>query len=255
LFNNNNIFLTELEEAHLKQVCSVLAFQDYEDVRRVKPLVLSDVHILINSRGSSSVLGLLVAVIYTLGHDAILRAGEMTSDLRGRDIEFLKSPRGACVGMNLKLLRTKTHRKGGATVIPVMDYKSSHSAVRLMSRWSQVRDFDSFPDRILLPLITFKRGVPSGINFSKTLSYRALVQLLRYDLRMAGKDYLAYCGHSFRAGGATDLCMSKDITLPQIMLYGRWLTVTSAMKYFRAKDEAASIAAKVFGSLDDNITG
>ena len=244
--NNNNIFLDVIGEAELKELFKVLKYQDFKATRRVSPLTLPIIHNLINLRGVDSALGLAIATLYSLGHDGLLRGGELTSDLRGSDLSLSKE--GTTNVANILLSRTKTHRKGAAITVTVADYNHPWSAVKNISKLYKARNLSGHPDRFLFPLVTFVKGTPSGLNFNKPMNRRALIQLLRCDLALVNLNPLLYAGHSFRAGGATDLFLSNNITLAQIMLCGRWITVEAAMKYFRAYNEASLKAALVFGS-------
>jgi hypothetical protein len=245
---NGEAWLSDREASELADLVKILEYQDFSSTRRVRPLTINIVHKLIALRGSDSALGLCVASLYSFGHDGLFRAGEITSALQGSDISF--STEGGMQGINVSLLRTKTHRKGGPAKVRLDSYGHKWSSVRTITKWMAVRSLHKFPNRFLFPEILFDhKGSPSGLDFAKSLSYRSLVRTLRHDLRRIGLDPRKYCGHSFRAGGATDLFLSPNITLAQIMLHGRWVTVESAMKYFRARNEASAKAAAVFGSF------
>ncbi len=56
-----------------------------------------------------------------------------------------------------------------------------------------------------------------------------------------------YSGHSFRAGGATDLFSSGYMSHAEIMDMGRWKSLAAALIYFRAGAAAARKGAQVFG--------
>jgi hypothetical protein len=79
------------------------------------------------------------------------------------------------------------------------------------------------------------------------MSRRTFVAALRYDLAQLGMDPRRYCGHSFRAGGATDLFSSGLMTHAEVMTMGRWKTLAAALIYFRADLSAALKSARVFG--------
>ena len=208
-------------------------------MRPITRLIVDD---LVSLRRTDTMLGLAAATLYALAHDGVLRGGEVTSPLVASDITFANDSDS----MELSLARTKTHRKGDSLKQPVAYYKHPNSAVRLMRKWFRQRNLQDHPTAFIFPQVIFVNGTPSKLDNSKHLTYRALVALLRHDLRKLGYDEKKYGGHSFRAGGATDLFLSRSITLAQIMLYGRWKTVEAAMKYFRAELDAAKQAAKVF---------
>jgi hypothetical protein len=117
-----------------------------------------------------------------------------------------------------------------------------------MEAWLSSLPQDRSPSRIVFPQIRFLRGKPSSLDFSKSLTYAALAKLIRHDVNEIGLNPQDFGSHSLRAGGATDLFVSGILTLPQIMIVGRWKTVQAAMVYFRADLEAAELAGRVFGS-------
>ena len=102
-------------------------------------------------------------------------------------------------------------------------------------------------DRVVFPEITFEKGVPTGIDWSISLTKDSLVKALRHDLSQIGLDSKGYSGHSFRAGGATDLFTSGLLTLEQIMKVGRWRSISAALVYYRDELITATLAADAFG--------
>ena len=59
------------------------------------------------------------------------------------------------------------------------------------------------------------------VDFSKKLTREGFVRLVKYDVRNIGLDPALYAGHSFRAGGATDLFDLCELSIPMIMKLGR----------------------------------
>ena len=100
-----------------------------------------------------------------------------------------------------------------------------------------------------------RKGEPVGIDWSRSLFRRTFVAALRADIVRIGKDPKRYCGHSFRAGGATDLFASGIMTqADEVMIVGRWKTLAAALIYFRADLEAARKSARVFGQEAERVT-
>ena len=244
-------WLKTKERLELKQLIANLAYDDYVRSNRKKPLTKNRIRSMISIRGSTSQLGLCIALLYALGHDGLLRGGELTSDLRLFDVEWDetadKEGRLRRI-LRIKLDRTKTHRAGEPIRVSYFETYYPYSAPVLMEAWLSSLPQDRSPSRIVFPQIRFLRGKPSSLDFSKSLTYAALAKLIRHDVNEIGLNPQDFGSHSLRAGGATDLFVSGILTLPQIMIVGRWKTVQAAMVYFRADLEAAELAGRVFGS-------
>jgi hypothetical protein len=55
----------------------------------------------------------------------------------------------------------------------------------------------------------------------------------------------AYSGHSFRAGGATDL-FDAGVDLVLVRKFGRWKTAQSALCYYRSSSRVSAVATRAF---------
>ena len=63
-------------------------------------------------------------------------------------------------------------------------------------------------------------------------------------MRRIGENPDNYAGHSFRAGGATEL-FNRRVPYPIIKKFGRWKS-DSALDYYRDEDETGKAVAKAF---------
>ena len=99
------------------------------------------------------------------------------------------------------------------------------------------------PETFVFPLRTGKQSEPfsrysHGSRRTWTVRFKSRLQEL-------GLDRSYYSGHSFRAGGATDL-FNNGVPLATVMKLGRWKNATSALVYFREETELAAAAAAAF---------
>jgi integrase len=150
--------------------------------------------------------------------------------------------------LEVEIDRTKTHRAGDPKKIIVSDYDHQWSAFKCVNRLKRIAGAGMKSDQFLFPQVTFKRGVPDDLDWSKSLSYAALVKCIKHDVAKCGMDPTDFSGHSFRAGGATDLFASGKLTFAQIMKLGRWRSIEACMMYYREDLEVSGRAGEVFGT-------
>jgi len=243
-------WLSTLGKAFVKRVLKALKFDDYSKSKRKAPIQMALLREMMALRGTGTLLGLVIAAVYALHHDGILRSGEGTSGLTAAEVKvvrFRDRAKREKELLDVKLDRTKTHREGDATSAKIADYDDRMSAVKLIKRLKEVSGVGNREDRYLFPQITFTDGVPTGLDWSSTLSYDALVKCVKHDVQLCGRDPTEFAGHSFRAGGATDLFESGELSFAQIMKIGRWRTLEACLIYYREDLEVASRAGDVFG--------
>jgi hypothetical protein len=190
---------------------------------------------------------LLLVICYLLGHNGLLRGGELTSGFKVKDFiwdaDFL--------GFKLCLLRTKTYRTGEATFVHYRDNNSPYSLVKLMTRWFDINNLWLTGDRIVLPSIVKSTTKKEEFSFdwSKPMSYNHLRLWLLKHVKAIGLDPKRFGLHSLRAGGGTDLFASRRLSLVQIMFMGRWKSVEAAMKYYRDEANIAQTVSNIFGEI------
>ena len=237
-------WLDTADQRSLTKVMEALEYDDYAKTKRMKPLTSALLTQIFERRGSehSTPISLLIKAVCALGHDGLLRGGEVTSGLLGSDVSFGDGT------MQIRVDRAKKHRQGAPGEVEISEFNWYGSAVKLMRKWVRARKLDVKPDRFLFPELIFERqtGKPIAMDFSKSLSYSALVKMVRYEVGMLGFDPFEYAAHSFRAGGATDLFQLGVIRLQMIMKYGRWRSMASALLYYREESEIAREVGQVF---------
>jgi hypothetical protein len=224
-----------------------LRFDDTWGVNRKKPLVARLVREMIELHECSEegLGGALVQTIYAVCHEGLLRSGEATSGLKVDDVTPLDD------GVDLKIQRTKRYRCGSGQVVTIKAFESNCSGGALLKVWH--RYATACPDnhlRLLFPAVVLdaKSGSIVGIDWSKPMPRSQLVLLLKKDVSRLGLDPKEYSGHSFRAGGATDLFSEPGHSIAYIMEVGRWSSYEAALVYFRSNDVAANWAAASFAN-------
>jgi hypothetical protein len=236
--------LNRAEEYDVAQVIKALRFDDWTATKRMEPVTVVLLQRLAALRTGSSLIRLLLDLSRATAHNGLLRLGELVSKRKGRHI----TPRpGRRNGFTARLGRTKTARTGPGPDVAFFDHGPG-SAAALERRWRRrTGRGPSLPDAWWLPeLIVLASGEPIGIDWTKTMSRKTFVAALRFDLAQIGLDPRLYCGHSFRAGGATDLFASGLMTHAEVMTMGRWKSLAAALIYFRADLSAARKSAQVF---------
>ena len=176
--------------------------------------------------------------------DGLLRCGELTSGRRGKHIKLRPGEKG---GFQLRLGRTKTGRTGAGPKVPYLG-QGPGSAAALERKWRRnTGRGPGRPEEFWLPeLILLPSGEAVGIDWSRSMSQQTFIGALRFDIARIGLDPRRYCGHSFRAGGATDLFASGRMTHAEVMVMGRWKSLAAALVCFRADLDAARKSAQVF---------
>lgn len=243
--------LSPADELEVAETVKVLRFHDWSEVRRMDPITQGVLHDLAGVRATGSELDLLINLSRAVPQNGLLRCGELTAGLRGEAVEH----RVDGTGFGLRLGRTKTSRSGPGPKVEFFRHAGGRSAVDLEREWSKRTGRGaSMPEEYWLPELIMRKGEPVGIDWSRSLSRRTFVAALRADIVRIGKDPKRYCGHSFRAGGATDLFASGIMTQAEVMIVGRWKTLAAALIYFRADLEAARKSARVFGQEAERVT-
>ena len=235
-------WLNQADSRSVGQVIKALEFDDYTKTKRMKPLVVGLLEQIFERRGGarSTPMCLLIKTVFATAHDGLLRGGEMTSGLLGSDVEM------GSKHMTIRVDRAKRHRKGEPGSIRIAAGNWYGNSVQLMRRWLKARKLDVKDERFLFPNVTFKSEVPTGLDFTSSLTYTSLVSLVRHEVKQLGLNPFEFAAHSFRAGGATDLFLSGKMGLPMIMKYGRWKSMEAALLYYREEEEIAKEASQIF---------
>jgi hypothetical protein len=234
-------WLSEQDACRLRDVEKNLRFYDTAVGRRKRPLLRAIIIKICGRLLLDASLDLLMAVTMFVGHDGLLRGGELWKGLRVRDIEWSMDRSS----FQLWLDRTKTHRSGAPIAVSYVEVRGEIGAVPLLRMWFDRRGLWDKPDAFLWCEVVRARGVFSLGTGTGGTSKANWVEVMRMHLDAIGLDSSQYAGHSCRAGGATDLFTSKA-AVPYIMKFGRWETVEACMEYFRGDLEIATEVARLF---------
>lgn len=225
-------WMSRADEAKVAKAIRELQYADCTPRRVRLPLTGAIISIVIRSMDLSRDEELMEATLYALAHDGLFRSGELFSKLRVASL-------GWSVGKELvavTLRRSKTHRAGDGVEVLIMDSGEEFCAARLLRRWMDRRSLWGKGDTLLFPgMESTARGYPKTRWISR----------LRERLDSLGFEARKYSGHSFRAGGATDL-FNSGLDLVLVMRFGRWKTASAALRYFKPAGQVAKVVAAAF---------
>jgi integrase len=177
-----------------------------------------------------------LAAVITLGHNGLLRSGEI-AQLHVSDVLF----NGARDRFYLKLSRSKTVRSGAGDKVEYRDFGRG-SAVQMMRRWTDRCAVVGHRSGSLFPAISRSgKWSEAGVGTARIRS------MIKEAVTLVGLDAKFYSGHSLRAGGATDLFVERA-GLSVIKKMGRWAS-DAALLYYRCEDDVAEAVAEAFGRL------
>ena len=117
-------------ELSISRLVSQLKFEDTGDTLRKAPVQEHHLKSLLPLCNLDDAHDLLMVTNLYMGHDGLLRSGEIVSGLRPRDVIWNPGR----TSMSVRFARSKTHRTGG----PFQDYfkdRPTPNAVSLMRRW------------------------------------------------------------------------------------------------------------------------
>jgi hypothetical protein len=215
-------WLEERESRKLRRLIARMKYDDTNPVRRVKPIQIEHLRKWCPESEQEDVNGLQIALMLYLGHDGLLRIGELLSGIRAEDIRWSSDRKR----FDIWLERSKANQSGDGELITVVDYDGC-CAVKLMRKWFRSMDLWKLTDRMLFPS---RRG-KGVICWDKTISQSWFRKTIKTLADKAGCDGSKYSGHSLRAGGATDLFVAR---VPYFLIkkMGRWKS-DAAMLYYR----------------------
>lgn len=229
MYHPDVIVLSRQQEWELTNLIRTLCLGDLMSVQRKCPLVLDHLAQIacampdhVNQR---TLMGLTMLF---MGHDGLMRSGELCSGILLKDVVWGDVERTWCL---VYLRRAKCNRVGGGEWIRFDDYGGSN-AVHFMRLWtSSIASYG-----LESPLFPSIRG-PRGALFhkGKTISTSWLRLFIKEAVSKIGLDASHYSGHSLRAGGATDLYVAR-VPYYVIKRKGRWRS-DAAMLYYRDDDD------------------
>lgn len=233
-------WLTTRDQYRLKRTVAALEYQDATPTNTKKPATLRVLAAMHKTYDPHRPDHLLLELSLHLGHNGLLRAAELHSGLRVRDLTWDFTGRQ----VTLSIARSKTHRRGAPEEVTVRDYRG-RSAYKLLVRWMDSQQLWSHPSAYILPRLG-RDLVPVALDFEHPMVRARWVKEFRHHLHLAGYVATEYSGHSLRAGGATDL-FSLGVSYPIIKKAGRWRS-EAALRYFREEDQVANTVALAFGN-------
>jgi hypothetical protein len=235
-------WLGESGRMRVAAVVRELEFQDTTPVRQVRPITMSMIDRMIRCMDLSDPLQLYVAMAMSLCHNSLMRSGELLSGLKSEDFEWDLEARSVTV----HLYRTKSHRRGGPQKIRVVDFDGPSSAYKLVERWFDQWDLWAHPTWQVMPRVDNRsRLLGPQLNFGSPATAKWWRRAIGEQLVRIGVEPRFYSGHSFRAGGATDLFVAQ-VPYPVIKKMGRWRS-DAALKYHRDEFDVAAVVASAFG--------
>jgi integrase len=193
-------------------------YNDHTPSNQKDALTMKHLYLMSKHLSTSILEDVKTDAILWLGHDGLLRLGDLTSELRVSDIIW--SPNFE--DFDLKVDRTKTHRKGDPITIPFRN-RTGPCAVKKMKAYFKLAKFNHKSDLLF----------PSIYSKSKIISESCIRNRIKYLCSKIGLDSSRFSGHSLRAGGATDL-FNENVDYNFIKLLGRWKSDT-ALIYYRDK--------------------
>ena len=154
-------WLEERESRKLRRLVARMKYDDINPIRRVKPIQIEHLRKWFPESGLEEAKELQTALMLYLGHDGLLRIGELLSGIRAGDIRWRVDRRG----FDLWLERSKANQSGDGELITIVDY-DGQCAVKLMRKWFRNMDLWKLTDRMLFPS---RRG-KGTILWDKTIS-------------------------------------------------------------------------------------
>jgi hypothetical protein len=121
-------------------------------------------------------------------------------------------PLAETVGVNL--FRSKTHRVGPSFEV-LLPKCGSNGGYQQLIAWMDRWQFWEHTDWFVFPIVS-RQGHPNFRLPYSINSWRAMLQNVTLSSGLQG-----YSGHSFRAGGATDL-FACGVSIQTVQKYGRW---------------------------------
>jgi len=174
--------------------------------------------------------------MYTMAQQGLLRSWELLSGLSTADVYWTGE------GCNFDFLRMKTMLTGGDGVIisfEKMGRDQTLFAGDLLAKWYDICGLWNKP-KALLFASTHKRTLGE-----KTWSRQWFRQKVKSSMVMIGLNPDHYSGHSFKAGGATELFVRR-VPYHIIKKLGRWES-DAAMLYYRVQDYVNKVVGQAFG--------
>ena len=119
----------------MKRLVARMKYENLNPIRRVKPIQIEHLRKWCPEGVQEDAKELQTALMLYLGHDGLLRIGELLSGIRAGDIRWRAD--GKC--FDLWLERSKANQSGDGELITIVDYEG-RCAVKLMRKWFRNMD-------------------------------------------------------------------------------------------------------------------
>jgi hypothetical protein len=234
-------WLSEHEVFKLGRLVKQYELEDPYQVNRKHGLQLKHLLPWTESKDLEDVFQLEEVTIIMLGHDGLLRTGELLRGLKVKDVIWSEDREYFSVWLE----RSKANRAGSGELVTIPRY-GERCAVEYMKKWFDAMEFweESKADSFLFP--GRKRGGRS-FEYGATISPSWLRSRIKKVAVYLGLDIADYSGHSLRAGGATDLFV-KRVPYYLIKKMGRWKS-DAALLYYRSDEDVYGAVQKAFEEL------
>jgi hypothetical protein len=241
---NDQAWLSDSDLARLRLATKQLSFEDNSTVRRKLPLTLTIIAKVIDSlHWQAGGEPLLIATTMLMAHNGLLRANEYLYGIQVKHITWQAN------SLTVWVPRTKTCRSGAGEVIHITDYRGK-SAYKFMIKWFNWQQLWNKPNAFIIPGKC--KGSTNQFDLQKPATSKWWDRVLSNSLNIIGLDSSLYSGHSFRAGGATDLFL-QGVPYATVKRHGRWKSDT-ALIYLRDEIGVANTVANAFGNALEGTT-
>ena len=237
---NENLYegswLSTKDARRLSLLIKELRYNDMHLVERKHPIRLSQLNRWTAGMDLSQEAQLMLVVICYLGHDGLLRMGELLSGLTAANIQWSHDYRSVSVILG----RSKMNRQGDPERVEIFDHRG-RSAVKMLQLWFNHKLLWNSTGLLFPGFRVAKDGVRKTVSGSWA---RAHIKKL---VRDNGLNPDFYSGHSLRAGGATDLFIAR---VPYFLIkkMGRWKS-DAAMIYYRCEQDVVHAVSQAFSKL------
>lgn len=246
--NRGHPWLGESDLHQLQLVRKQLSFMDTTPIKRKKAFTLDIILLIVHTLDLYQPEHFLWALCMLLAHNGLLRSGELFSGLKVSNISWDFTDQ--C--FTIELTRSKVNRANGPEYIRIQDYEGV-SAYKLLYKWFDTYHLWNKPDLYIIPFIGRRSGHNRRVVFDFHRNGSIQWWRKRSIPKLVGKVGLnasEYSGHSFRAGGATDLFTAR-VPYPIIKKYGRWKS-DAALKYYRDELDVSNSVANAFSRAANN---
>lgn len=244
---------SDAEEWYLKRVRRGLRKRYRAQVKRKRPITQEVLFELLRSADLSSLSDVQMLTLGYMAHNACLRLKEV-QDLRWSDINWVLGRGGQPEAVRITIRVSKARYEEAAETIRIPFFRvGGHAACAVQLLWLYMHDArvlvrqQGNAEAFLFPSLKGKSGrvrIPRSQIVGKNGWFTRRFTALGYENG-------TFSGHSFRAGGATDLHTGK---VPEVLgrMLGRWRSREAYLLYLRQnpKQQDVRVAAAFRAAWD-----